>query len=328
MSTPAHHSPRGGFRNPWPGAEAKGLADVARWYLERSTTRRPPPDPEPSVFPVREPRFGLAQSPGDLAVTWIGHSSAVVEFEGLTVLTDPVWSDYPSPVPIPSLRRWVRPPVPLERLPAIDVVLISHNHYDHLDAPTVRALARLHPAAEWITPLGVGLLLRRLGAMRVRELDWWDEVEAGGAAIGCTPAQHFSSRGVHDRNRTLWSGFSVRAGGRAAYFAGDTGLHPEFAAIGNRFGPFDVSLLPVGAYEPRWFMRPVHMNPEDALLAFEAVGGGTMIPIHWGTFKLTDEPMDEPPRRTRKLWAESGRAADGLWLLDHGETRLLHSPAR
>jgi len=327
MPIPTHHAPGGGFRNPWPGAEAKGLGQVFRWYLERNTVRRPPPDPHPSVFPVGTPRFGEATTAGDLAVTWLGHASAVIEFAGLTVLTDPIWSDYPSPVPIPRLRRWVRPPVPLDRLPTIDLVLISHNHYDHLDAPTVRALARRFPSAQWITPLGVGGLLRQLGATQVRELDWWDQIDAAGATIGCTPAQHFSARGVHDRNRTLWSGFSVRAGGRSIYFAGDTGLHPEFAEIGRRFGPFDVVLLPVGAYEPRWFMRPVHMNPEDALLALDGIDSGIMVPIHWGTFKLTDEPMDEPPRRIRQLWSAAGRAAEGLWLLDQGETRLLAAAA-
>jgi N-acyl-phosphatidylethanolamine-hydrolysing phospholipase D len=325
MPIPAHHSPHGGFRNPWPGAEVRGLRDVAKWYFERSTTHRPPPDPDASVFPVLEPRFGLARDSGDLAVTWIGHSSTVIEFAGLTVLTDPVWSIYPSPVPIPSLRRWVPPPVALEQLPPVDLVLISHNHYDHLDAATIRALARLHPQAEWITPLGVGRLLRRLGAVRVRELDWWDEVQVGSATVSAGPAQHFSSRGLHDRNRTLWSGFSVRAAGRAIYFAGDTGLHPEFAAVGSRLGPFDLVLLPAGAYEPRWFMRPVHMNPEDALVAFDALGGGILLPIHWGTFKLTDEPMDEPPRKTRALWEISGRPLEALWLLAHGETRQLHA---
>jgi len=327
MPIPTHHAPGGGFRNPWPGAEAKGLGQVFRWYLERNTVRPPPPDPHPSVFPVRAPRFGQAREVGDLAVTWLGHASTVIEFAGLTVLTDPIWSDYPSPVPIPRLRRWVRPPVGLERLPGIDLVLISHNHYDHLDAPTVRALARRYPAAEWITPLGVGGLLRQLGATRVRELDWWDEIGLAGATIGCTPAQHFSARGVHDRNRTLWCGFTVRCEDRAVYFAGDTGLHPEFDATSRRFGPFDVVLLPVGAYEPRWFMRPVHMNPEDALLALDALGSGIMVPIHWGTFKLTDEPMDEPPRRIRELWSAAGRAAEGLWLLDHGETRLFAAAA-
>jgi N-acyl-phosphatidylethanolamine-hydrolysing phospholipase D len=323
MAIPVHHAPGGGFRNPWPGAEAKGLGQVLRWYLERNTVHRPAPDPEPSAFSVRVPRFGQVKVSGDLAVTWIGHSSAVIEFAGLTVLTDPIWSDYPSPVPIGRLRRWVRPPVALDRLPVIDLVLISHNHYDHLDAPTVRALARRFPAAQWITPLGVGALLRQLGATRVRELDWWDEIEAAGATIACTPAQHFSARGVHDRNRTLWSGFSVRSAQRAIYFAGDTGLHPEFAGIARRFGPFDVLLLPVGAYEPRWFMQSMHMNPEDALQAFEALGSGILLPIHWGTFKLTDEPMDEPPRRMRELWDASGRPPDALWLLSHGETRQL-----
>lgn len=327
MPALSHHAPRGGFRNPWPDSEARGLTDVARWYFERNTTHRPPSDPDRSVFPVAEPRFGTAVSPGDLAITWIGHSSAAIEFARLTVLTDPVWSEYPSPVPIPSLRRWVPPPVALERIPSPGLVLISHNHYDHLDAPTVQALVRRHPGAEWITPLGVGPLPRRLGVPRVRELDWWDEVRSGGATVGCAPARHFSSRGPHDRNRTLWSGFSVRAGGRSIYFAGDTGPHPEFAAIGSRFGPFDVALLPVGAYEPRWFMRPVHLNPEDALLAFGALDAGAMLPIHWGTFKLTDEPMEEPPRRLRTAWAASQYAPDALWLLAHGETRRIPASA-
>ncbi len=326
MATPLHHAPGGGFRNPWPGTDAKGFGQVFRWYLERNTVRRPPPDPHPSVFPVRAPRFGLARESGDLAVTWFGHASALLEFPGVTVLTDPIWSNYPAPVPIPRLRRWVRPPIALDQLPPIDVVLISHNHYDHLDAPTVRALAARHPAAEWITSLGVGGLLRQLGATRVRELDWWNEVAVAGATISGTPAQHFSARGVHDRNRTLWSGFSVRYGGRSVYFAGDTGLHPEFAEIGRRFGPFDIALLPVGAYEPRWFMRPVHMNPEDALVALDALGGCNLLPIHWGTFKLTDEPMDEPPKRTAELWSSSGRDPRRLWLLEHGETRELTPP--
>ncbi len=324
MRSPAHHHPRGGFRNPWPDAEAMGFGQVVRWYAERRTTRRPPPDPEPSVFPVAVPRFGLANGSGETAVTWFGHSSALIELAGLRVLTDPVWSDYPSPVPLPRLKRWVRPPVPLEELPPVDVVLVSHNHYDHLDAPTVRRLARLHPGAVWCTPLGVGSLLRKLGATDVREMDWWDEVGVGAASIGCTPAQHFSSRGLHDRNQTLWSGFTVRCGGRTAYFAGDTGHHPEFAAIGHRFGPFDLVLLPVGAYEPRWFMRTVHMNPEDAMAAYAKMAGAgapALLPIHWGTFKLTDEPMDEPRRRIREAWLASGFPPESLWLLQHGETR-------
>jgi N-acyl-phosphatidylethanolamine-hydrolysing phospholipase D len=321
VTAPTHHDPRGGFRNPWPDSAPKGFAPLLRWIAERRTIRRPAPDPPASAFPLGTPRPGQARG-SDLAATWIGHSTVLLELGPVRVLTDPIWSDFASPVPAPSLRRWVPAPLPLEALPALSVVLISHNHYDHLDAPTVRRLARLQPDAAWVTPLGNAPLLRRLGVRRVIELDWWETAEANGVTLGATPAQHFSARGVHDRNRALWSGFGVQAAGLRAFFAGDTGYHPEFGAIAGQFGPFDLSLLPVGAYEPRWFMRAMHMNPEDALAAYRDLGGGILIPIHWGTFKLTDEPMDEPPARTRRAWTEAGHRAEDLWLLRHGETRL------
>jgi N-acyl-phosphatidylethanolamine-hydrolysing phospholipase D len=344
MPESPHHAPAGGFRNPWSGAEPKGLANLLRWFAERHTTRRPPPDPDPSVFPVMSPRLGQVRAAGDVAVTWIGHSTALLEFGSCTVLTDPIWGEYASPIPTGRLRRWVPAPIPVNALPRVDLVLLSHNHYDHLDARTVRALAEQQPRIEWCVPLGLAALLRRLGVSRVTEFDWWDVHPIGTASVAATPAQHFSARGVHDRNRTLWCGFTVRVGSRAAYFAGDTAYHPEFAEIGRRLGPFDLQLLPVGAYEPRWFMRVVHMNPEEAVRAFGEVAGGSagaaegagraavegggsvLVPIHWGTFKLTDEPMDEPPRRTRESWSAAGGDPARLWLLAHGETRQLQAP--
>jgi N-acyl-phosphatidylethanolamine-hydrolysing phospholipase D len=324
---PLHHTPSG-FRNPWPNSEPKGLANLLRWFAERHTTNRPPPDPDPSVFPLVKPQLGRACTAGDLAVTWIGHSTVLLEFAGLTVLTDPMFGQYASPVPAGRLRRWVELPIQLTALPAVDLVLLSHNHYDHLDAPTIRALTELQPGIAWCVPLRLSKLLRRLGATQVHEFDWWDERRIGPATVTATPAQHFSARGVHDRNCTLWCGFTVRVGSRAVYFAGDTAYHPEFKEIGTRLGPFDVQLLPVGAYEPRWFMRVMHMNPEEAVQAFTDVttgrsGDAVLLPIHWGTFKLTDEPMDEPPRRTRESWSRSGRKPDQLWLMKHGETRML-----
>jgi N-acyl-phosphatidylethanolamine-hydrolysing phospholipase D len=338
MTHPKHHSPTGGFHNPWPDSEPHGFVSLLRWFAERHTTKRPAADPHPSVFPRVAPRLGASRHDGDLAVTWMGHSSVLIEFGGFRVLTDPVWGTYASPLPTSSLRRWVAPPLPLEQLPPLDVILVSHNHYDHLDAPTIRQLARLHPEASWLTPLGVGTLLRRLGARGIRELDWWQETEVGPARVAATPAQHFSARGIHDRNRTLWAGFTVRVGERAIYFAGDTGYFPEFGPIGQRFGPFDAVMLPIGAYEPRWFMRPVHMNPEEAVLAYRdlddsaarglAARGTTaepmiLLPIHWGTFKLTDEPMDEPPRRLAAAWAAAGLPPAALSLLPHGGTKVL-----
>ena len=335
-----HHDPNGGFRNPWPGGEAKELRDLFRWFLDRNTTHRPAADPPRGSFPSATPKFGQAGRKGALAVTWFGHSSALIEFPTCTVLTDPVWGNHASPVPLRRFRRFMRPPVPLSALPPIDIVLLSHNHYDHLDTGTVRALARLHPRAVWCVPLGLGPLLRQLGVQVVEECDWWATLHAAGATMGCTPAQHFSARGFTDRNRTLWCGWTVRVGDRAVFFAGDTALHPVFGEIDHRFGPFDVVLLPIGAYAPRWFMQAMHMNPEDALEAYAALLGAaatrrlqagtvevsrppTVVPIHWGTFKLTDEPLDEPPKRFRALWEKIGYAPEALWLLAHGETRVL-----
>lgn len=322
---PASHRTSTGFRNPWPGSEPQGLANLLRWFAERHTTRLPP-DPHPSVFPLETPRLGQVPRAGSLAATWLGHSAVLLEFDGCTVLTDPMLGEIAAPIPAGRLKRWVPVPLAVEALPPIDIVLLSHNHYDHLDAPTVRTLASRQPETVWCVPLGVGKLLRRLGVQRVEEFDWWESREVGRARVAATPAQHFSARGVHDRNATLWCGFTIRVGDRAAFFAGDTAHHPEFAEIGVRLGPFDLLLLPVGAYQPRWFMRVVHMDPAEALAAYRALSGSgapAMLPIHWGTFKLTDEPMDEPPRVTRQLWEEEGRAGEQLWLLRHGETRVL-----
>jgi N-acyl-phosphatidylethanolamine-hydrolysing phospholipase D len=336
MSQPPHHRPGGGYQNPWPGANPRGFAHLVRWFFQRNFTNRPPPDPPRTAFPTAQPAFGQPLGLDAIAVTWLGHSTVVVELPGLTVLTDPVLGSHAAPFPTPSLRRWVEPPVPLTGLPRVDMVLLSHNHYDHLDAPTVRDLAARQPDAEWCTPLGNAALLRSLGVKRIVEFDWWEERQLGPASVGCVPAQHFSARGLHDRSRALWGGFTLRCGGRSLYFAGDTAYHPEFARIAERFGPFDLVLMPVGAYEPRWFMHVVHVNPEEAVRAYQelcggvgtqaarpASGGPVMVPIHWGTFKLTDEPMDEPPARTEEAWRAAGLPAERLWRLRHGETRVL-----
>ncbi len=261
---------------------------------------------------------------GALVITWIGHATFLIQIGGLNLLTDPMWSDRASPVPFAGPRRWVAPGVPLAALPPIDAVLVSHNHYDHLDHATVRRLAADHPGATWLVPLGLASFLRRRGARHVHELDWWDDVRVGPVTLGCAPARHFSSRHVADRNRTLWCGWTVAAPMRRLYFAGDTAYHPAFTDIGRRFGPFDALLLPIGAYAPRWFMRSVHMMPEEAVQAFLDVQQGrpaAMVPMHWGTFKLTDEPMDEPPARVRAAWDAAGPPAGQLWVPMHGETR-------
>ena len=182
------------------------------------------------------------------------------------------------------------PAVDFDALPEIDVVLLSHNHYDHLDTTTVRRIAKRFPNACWLCPLRVGPLLRSFGVRHLVERDWWQSVETPMFTATCTPAQHFSARGLGDRGDTLWCGWTIESDGARVYFAGDTALHPEFGQIGSRLGPFDLLMLPIGAYEPRWFMRSVHMNPEDALEAYRAIVGSSAtkppcIPIHWGMFR-------------------------------------------
>lgn len=220
------------------------------------------------------------------------------------------------------------PAVDFADLPPIDIVLLSHNHYDHLDAPTVRQIATAFPNAAWLCPLRLGGFLRARGVRHVVERDWWQTVETPVFSATCTPACHFSARGFRDRGDTLWCGWTIAADDTRVYFAGDTALHPEFGAIASAAGPFDLVMLPIGAYEPRWFMQSVHMNPEDALQAYQALTAGCdarppCLALHWGTFRLTDEPVDEPPARFGRLWTSAGLPAASNWTLSHGETRIL-----
>jgi len=326
--TPPHHRPGGGFRNPWLGALPGRFSGLLRWLLVDRLVRPRSADPPPSAVRVVAPTPGRPRAAPDvITLTWVGHATFLIQIGGRNVLTDPMWGSRASPLAFVGPRRRVPPAMALEHLPPIDVVLQSHNHYDHLDDGTVRALARAHPEASWFVPLGLRDFVRARGVRRVSELDWWEHREAGPLTIASTPAQHFSARGPGDRNRTLWCSWAIRARARAVYFGGDSGLHPEFSAIGVREGPFDAALLPIGAYEPRWFMRPVHMNPEEAILAYrDLTDGGTaalFVGMHWGTFRLTDEPLDEPPRRTQSAWAAAGLPSERLWIPQHGETRRL-----
>lgn len=326
QSRPAHHRPEGGFRNPWPKSEPRGFRDLLRWMVWQRLTQRRRPDPPPGFVARVTPAFATPRAaPDRVTTTWIGHSTFLVQIGGMNIVTDPIWSDRASPVRFFGPRRWMPPAIAIDALPPIDVVLQSHNHYDHLDDATVRRFADRFPDARWIAPLRLGDWLRRRGVLLVTELDWWQETPAGPLSITATPAQHFSARGFGDRGDSLWCGFVVAAAGARIYFAGDTALHPEFADIGARLGPFDLVHLPIGAYEPRWFMRSVHMNPEDAAQAYVALDRSAAQPpcaaMHWGTFKLTDEPMDEPPRRARDSFSAVGVPAESLWIMSCGETR-------
>ena len=244
---------------------------------------------------------------------------------GLNVLTDPMFSERAFPVQWMGPRRVMPPGLQLDALPPLDVVLLSHNHYDHLDQPAVRRHARAHPQAAWVVPLGLGAYVRPWGVSELVEMDWWQQADVRGLRVTATPARHFSARRVGDRCKTLWCGYAFSTAGGRAYFAGDTAYHPRFGEIAARCGPFDFVMLPIGAYDPRWFMHVVHVDPEEAVQAYIDLTSSSppplMLAIHWGTFRLTDEPMDEPPRRAAAAWRKHGLEASRLWVAAFGETR-------
>lgn len=324
----AHRAPNGTFRNPWPDSEPRGFRDVLRWSLQRRKQEIPPTPPRGS-FPVETPAITRPRAPArDYTATWVGHSTVLLQFGGLNILTDPIFSQRAFPVQWAGPRRIMDPAVPLEALPPLDIVLLSHTHYDHLDRPSVRRLAKAHPAATWVTALGVGAYIREWGVREIVELDWWQQTSVGSLRVTATPARHFSARRIGDRNRTLWCGFAFELNGVRALFAGDTAYHPEFGEVGARYGPFDLVMLPIGAYDPRWFMHVVHTDPEEAVQIYQDVTAPhptaqlpLMLGLHWGTFRLTDEALDEPPRRTAERWHTLGLAGDRLWIAKFGETR-------
>ena len=263
----------------------------------------------------------------EATVTWIGHSTLLVQMEGVRFLTDPNWSEHPSPISWLGPRRFVEPGLSLDELPPIDFVVVSHNHYDHLDLPTLRALAELNPELRFLVPLGNGPLLRKDGLDHVVELDWGDVVEIGGLSVHCLPAQHWSKRGLTDDLKSLWASWGVIGAEHRFYHSGDSGYFRGFKEVGEKLGPFDLVGVAVGAYAPRAMMQPSHMNPEEAFQAARDLGAKRALAMHFGTFDLSDEPLDEGPRRFRaaaELAASELAAAasvDSAASAERGESR-------
>lgn|SRR5690606_11813176 len=323
-----HHCPDGGFRNPWltPARIPPGRA-FWRWRLER-LRNGVAPNPAPGELPAARPAVAQPRgAAGELRITWVGHATFLVQAGSINVLTDPVWSRRVSPVSWAGPARLAPPGLDFDALPPLDAILLSHDHYDHLDDRTVRRLARRYPDVTWVAPLGLRSWLARRGAAHVVELDWWQDARVatpgGELRVTAAPAQHWSRRSLIADSGRLWASFALSAGdGPAVYFGGDSGYFPGFEEIGARLGPFDAALLPIGAYAPRWFMRPMHMDPEEAVRAYLDLGGrGAFVAMHWGTFRLSDEPPLEPPLLLREAWTAAALPADDLWILAHGETR-------
>ena len=274
----------------------------------------------PTVNADRIPvlRAGLpALEPGTSSWTWVGHSTYLVRTGGISILTDPVWS-----AKIPGVPPRLTPPgLAWADLPEIDVVVISHDHYDHLDAPTIRRLPRNTPI---LVGAGLGRWFRKRGFTEVIELDWWESADVGGVRFDFTPAHHWSRRSAFDTCRSLWGGWVISPEqGPRSYHCGDSGYGRWFGEIGGRYPDIEVAMMPIGAYEPRWFMRAVHMDPAEAVTALADLGARRLAAMHWGTFVLTREPVEQPLELIRKEWAAAGLDAADLWAMAVGETRTV-----
>lgn len=335
-----HHTPEG-FRNTTIGTVNKPLGELLRWRWEAWRDDLPPAPQAPT--PVAMPELarlkayasamrhvGTAAAVPAPSVTWIGHATALVQSGGLNVLTDPIFSERASPVQFLGPRRAQPPGVALDDLPPVDVVVISHNHYDHLDRLSVLQLdARSGGRTLFLVPLGIKAWMADLGIRNVVELDWWETHLHRGVEFQLVPVQHWSARSLNDRNRTLWGGWAVHARDLHWYFSGDTGYSRYFTETRERMQQrrpgerFDLALLAIGAYEPRWFMAPQHINPAEAVQAHRDLGARRSLGVHWGTFALTDEALDQPPRDLAVARQAAGLSEDEFFLLAVGQTRWL-----
>jgi L-ascorbate metabolism protein UlaG (beta-lactamase superfamily) len=310
MPIPSDHFDGRRYFNP-SGANGQPFRKVPRLLLT-------PKARWPSNVPVSQ-RRPPAPGPNEVSVTFVGHSTFLIQTPEGNALIDPVYAERASPLPFAGPRRTRRPGVRLDDLPPISLVLLSHNHYDHCDLDTLRRLERrFHPAA--VTPPGNARLLRAAGFRNIEELDWWQRSSTAPLPVTVTPAQHFSARHPFDRNRALWGGFLIEVAGRRIFHAGDSGYGSHFREIGRRLGPIDLALLPIGAYEPRWFMKDVHVNPAESVQAHLDLGARGSVAMHFGTFQLTPEAIDQPVRDLAQALKDRGVPAEQFRVLETGES--------
>lgn len=326
-SSGANRAPRdaqGRFANP--DGSPQPVRDGSAWrgFLWRRLVSPPPSPvlPEGHVLDVAQSLAGWAELAGADGIMWLGHASFLIRLGGLTILTDPFLGERASPFRHFGPKRYAPPGLPVERLPRVDLVLLSHNHYDHMDVPTLRRLLAFQQPA-LVCAEGVGRYLEGMRFADRRELGWFESERAGPVEIMATPAIHFSKRTLFDRNRTLWCGFMLRAHDRSIYFAGDTAFGPVFQAMAARVAPPDLALVPIGAYDPRPLMQAVHSSPEEGVEIARTLGARRICGMHWGTIMLTDEPPFEPPGRMALAAQAAGYAPEDAFVLPIGGSRAL-----
>ncbi|XP_027900108.1 N-acyl-phosphatidylethanolamine-hydrolyzing phospholipase D isoform X1 [Xiphophorus couchianus] len=328
----------GRWTNPWPTWRFPSYSMLFRFLVLDKNHSNVPTSKEvlDSELPVLEPYFvqnpEALDSHAGMRVTWLGHATVLVEMEGVNILTDPIFSQRASFLQFMGPKRYRGPPCTVEQLPRIDAVLISHSHYDHLDAGSVASLnTRFGGELRWFVPLGLMDWLAKMGCENVMELDWWEEncvPSHDNVTFVCTPSQHWSKRTAWDDNRSLWSSWSVLGPNHRFFFAGDTGYCPSFQEIGRRFGPFDLAAIPIGAYLPRDVMKGQHVDPEEAVQIHQDLQAKQSVAIHWGTFALAYEYYLEPPVRLREALEQRGLKPESFFTLHHGESRLIATQDR
>jgi N-acyl-phosphatidylethanolamine-hydrolysing phospholipase D len=321
-SSKLHHTERG-FRN-IDHADESGFLGFLKWQWERLWKRLPPNRPYNFPLANNDP-MALKSNSNKTTATWIGHATLLLQLDGKNVLTDPQFSQRASPFQWIGPKRVVPPGLTLEDLPHIDIVVISHDHYDSLDTDTIENLYQRKggETTTFFVPLGFKMWFQDLGITKVREMDWWDVEHLDGLEIIAVPVHHWSGRLFTSRNRTLWAGWVIRSKNFSFFFVGDSGYSDWFKEIGRRFGPFDLAAIPIGAYEPRWFMTSDHISPEEAVNVHLDVRSKKSVGMHWGTFMLSDEPLDEPPSKLAEARKALNVADDAFVTLKHGETIIL-----
>lgn len=322
FSAPRYNGPRSDhfdgdqFANQVP-VEEHGLSDLLKWQLSRERgSWRPYTDAPPGPPPPY--RVGA----GELRVTFVNHATTLIQLDGVNILTDPVWSERVSPLSFVGPRR-VRPPgIRFEDLPPIDAVIISHNHYDHLDLTTIRRIQKAFPDARVFAGLGNSLLFAKSRVRNAKDLDWWQSAPLpNGVTLTAVPAQHFSNRGLCDRGANLWAGYVIQGSNGYVYFAGDTGTGPHFTQVREKFGTPRLAVLPIGAYKPLWFMAPIHISPAEAVQAHQTLGAEQSLAMHFGTFPLADDGQDDPVNDLNAALQQHNVSADRFWVLGFGEGR-------